>query len=80
MVLHDVSFHVPAGRILGVLGRTGSGKTTLSRLLFRLYDPSSGDILLAGKPLTGVALQACAARWALCHRMCSFSTPACATT
>ena len=45
-VLRDVSFSLPAGRTLGLLGRTGSGKTTLSRLLFRLYDPQAGAVLL----------------------------------
>ncbi len=45
-VLGDVTFRLPAGRVLGVLGRTGSGKTTLTRLLFRLYDPTSGAIRL----------------------------------
>lgn len=43
-VLHNISFHLPAGKVLGVLGRTGSGKSTLTRLLFRLYDPRSGSI------------------------------------
>src|SRR5947209_20330069 len=38
-VLHDVSFQMQPGKVLGVLGRTGSGKTTMARLLFRLYDP-----------------------------------------
>ena len=41
-MLRDVSFRLAAGRVLGVLGRTGSGKTTLTRLLFRLYDPTGG--------------------------------------
>ncbi|MBI1800861.1 MAG: ABC transporter ATP-binding protein [Chloroflexi bacterium] len=50
-VLHDVSFALPAGKVLGVLGRTGSGKTTLTRLLFRLYDPSEGRIGLNGRDL-----------------------------
>jgi ATP-binding cassette subfamily B protein len=44
VVLHDVSFHLSPGKVLGLLGRTGSGKTTLSRLLFRLYGPTSGAI------------------------------------
>lgn len=45
-VLQDVSFAVPPRHVLGVLGRTGSGKTTMTRLLFRLYDVDSGAILL----------------------------------
>jgi ATP-binding cassette subfamily B protein len=45
-VLHDVSFHLAPGRVLGLLGRTGSGKTTITRLLFRLYDPDSGAVCL----------------------------------
>lgn len=50
-VLHDVSFGLPPGAVLGVLGRTGSGKTTLTRLLLRLYDPSAGAIRLGGVDL-----------------------------
>ncbi|MFN2224752.1 MAG: ABC transporter transmembrane domain-containing protein, partial [Anaerolineae bacterium] len=45
-VLHDVSFHLAPGRVLGLLGRTGSGKTTITRLLFRLYDPDRGRVCL----------------------------------
>jgi ATP-binding cassette subfamily B protein len=45
-VLSDISFRLDAGKVLGVLGRTGSGKTTLTRLLFRLYDPDAGSIRL----------------------------------
>jgi ATP-binding cassette subfamily B protein len=45
-VLHDISFQIAAGRTLGILGRTGSGKTTLTRLLFRLYDATAGAIRL----------------------------------
>ncbi|NOK57655.1 MAG: ABC transporter ATP-binding protein [Chloroflexi bacterium AL-W] len=46
LVLHDVSFRLEPGRVLGLLGRTGSGKTTISRLMFRLYDPTAGSICL----------------------------------
>ncbi len=56
MVLHNVSFHLPAGRVLGILGRTGSGKTTLARLLFRLYDPTTGTISLNGADIRDVAI------------------------
>jgi ATP-binding cassette subfamily B protein len=54
--LIDVTFTLPPGRILGVLGRTGSGKTTLTRLLYRLYDPDAGEIRLGGVDLRRVAL------------------------
>ena len=45
-VLRDISFAIQPGKVLGLLGRTGSGKTTLARLLFRLADPQSGSIRL----------------------------------
>ncbi len=55
-VLHDVTFELGADRILGVLGRTGSGKTTLTRLLFRLYDVDTGSIRLDGVNIANAAL------------------------
>lgn len=45
-VLHEISFHLQPGKTLGVLGRTGSGKSSLARLLLRLYDPQQGSICL----------------------------------
>ena len=54
--LADISFHLPPGRVLGVLGRTGSGKTTMTRLLCRLYDPEEGAIRLAGCDLRDIPL------------------------
>lgn len=45
-VLQQITFTLAPGRVLGLLGRTGSGKSTLTRLLFRLYDPSSGAVRL----------------------------------
>jgi ABC-type multidrug transport system fused ATPase/permease subunit len=56
-VLHEVTFRLAPGRVLGLLGRTGSGKTTLTRLLFRLYDPAAGSIRLDGADLRHVAFE-----------------------
>jgi ATP-binding cassette, subfamily B, bacterial len=50
-VLSDVSFQLEPGQVLGLFGRTGSGKTTLARLIFRLYDPQGGQITLGGHDL-----------------------------
>ena len=54
--LTDVSFDLAPGRVLGVLGRTGSGKTTLTRLFFRLYDVDGGTIALDDTDLRAVGL------------------------
>ncbi len=50
-ILRDVSFHLEPGQVLGVLGRTGIGKSTLAKLLLRLYDPDAGQICLGGRDL-----------------------------
>lgn len=57
-VLSGLSFHLKPGAVLGLLGRTGSGKTTLARLIFRLYDPSQGRIALEGADLRTAQLDA----------------------
>ncbi len=54
-VLRDISLHLAPQRVLGLLGRTGSGKTTLTRLIARLYDASAGEIRLNGQPIAGIA-------------------------
>ncbi len=54
--LTGVSFEIQPGRVLGILGRTGSGKSTLTRLLFRLYDPNQGSVRLGGLDLREVRL------------------------
>jgi ATP-binding cassette subfamily B protein len=55
--LSGVSFGIQPGRVLGVLGRTGSGKSTLTRLLFRLYDPNQGAVRLGEADLRAVRLE-----------------------
>jgi len=57
-VLDGVTFSLTPGRVLGIIGRTGSGKTTMARLLVRLLDPGSGRICLGGVDTRCVALRA----------------------
>jgi ATP-binding cassette, subfamily B, bacterial len=52
-VLHDLSFRLEAGEVLGVVGRTGSGKSSLARLLFRFYDPDQGSVRIDDVDLRG---------------------------
>ncbi|HEY7358936.1 MAG TPA: ABC transporter ATP-binding protein [Ktedonobacterales bacterium] len=61
-VLRNVSVSLEPGRVLGVVGRTGSGKTTLTRLLLRFYDPHAGVVRLGGVDLRAVRLAAVRAR------------------
>ncbi|KRL61568.1 ABC transporter ATP-binding protein [Latilactobacillus fuchuensis] len=48
-ILTDVSFSAKAGQTIGIIGETGSGKTTLINLISRFYDPSSGQVLIDGQ-------------------------------
>ena len=54
-VLHDVSFHIPAGARVAVVGPTGSGKTSLTNVLLRFYPLGRGRVLLDGQPLQDYA-------------------------
>ncbi len=54
--LHDIGFTLEPGTALGLLGRTGSGKTTLARLLVRLYDPQTGDVRVGDRPVGSVQI------------------------
>ena len=55
LVLEDVSFKIPAGAVVAVVGENGAGKTTLVKLLAKIYEPTSGQILVDGTPLARIA-------------------------
>ena len=61
-VLRDISFHLPSGATLAVVGATGSGKSALLGLLARVYDPQEGTILLDGRAHHGAVTRRPAAR------------------
>ena len=64
-VLEDLSFELEPSTVTGVLGRTGSGKTTMTRLVCRLYDPTAGGIELGGVDLRDASVSALRARVAV---------------
>ncbi|MBR2121925.1 MAG: ABC transporter ATP-binding protein [Lachnospiraceae bacterium] len=56
-VLKDVSFHCEAGKMLALVGPTGVGKTTLTQLISRFYEPDAGRILVDGQDLMDVTIE-----------------------
>lgn len=54
--LHGISFHIPAGTSLAILGRTGSGKSSIAALMARVYDTSSGRVLIDGNDIRTINL------------------------
>ena len=56
--LKNISFEVKQGQFLAIIGKTGSGKSTLANLMMRMYDVTSGEILVDGKKLDKIDLQA----------------------
>lgn len=56
-VLHDISFHIEPGQTVALVGPTGAGKTTVTALLARIFDPTEGDILVDGVPIQRLKLE-----------------------
>jgi ABC-type multidrug transport system fused ATPase/permease subunit len=55
-VLKDISFTLPRGKSLAIVGETGGGKTTVTNLLFKFYVPNKGKILIDGTDVAGISL------------------------
>jgi ABC-type transport system involved in Fe-S cluster assembly fused permease/ATPase subunit len=53
-ILKNVSFEVPAGKMVAIVGPSGAGKSTIARLLFRFYEPTRGQILIDGQDIRDV--------------------------
>jgi len=53
-ILKGISFEVPAGKMLAIVGPTGAGKSTISRLLFRFYDVTGGRVIVDGQDITQI--------------------------
>lgn len=64
-VLSGIDFDLAAGQHLGIVGRTGSGKSTISRLIFRFYDVGAGQIYLGGQPIEDIQLKCLRSRVSL---------------
>ncbi|MAW80862.1 MAG: ABC transporter permease, partial [Parvularcula sp.] len=63
--VEEVSLDIPAGKMVALVGASGAGKSTLMNLLPRLYEPTSGRILIDGEDITAVTLRSLRARMAL---------------
>ena len=78
-MLKDISFYLKPGEVLGRAWAHRLGKTTLTRLLFRLYDPQKGQVRLDGVDLRDTQLASIGKTWAWSRRVSISSTPACGT-
>ncbi|WP_046213165.1 ABC transporter ATP-binding protein [Paenibacillus wulumuqiensis] len=60
--LSDLNMHIASGQTVGIVGKTGSGKTTLVKLLLRIYDPPPGTILLGGTDVRRISINSLRSR------------------
>jgi subfamily B ATP-binding cassette protein MsbA len=67
-VIKDVSFEIPRGKTVAIVGSSGSGKSTLANLIARLYDPTEGQILIDGKDLRTFEQESLRARMAIVNQ------------
>ncbi len=56
-ILEDISLHIPSGKTVGILGGTGSGKTSLVSLIPRLYEADEGTVMVGGKPVAAYSME-----------------------
>ncbi len=56
-VLHDINLHVQPGEMIGLVGKSGSGKTTMTNLLCRFYDIDEGGLMIDGAPIRDIKLE-----------------------
>jgi len=57
LVVDDVSFTIGRGETLGLVGESGSGKSTIARIVLGLIEPTSGNVIFDGQPVTGISEQ-----------------------
>lgn len=55
--LKDISFHVPQGKVIGLIGSTGAGKSSITQLMTRFYEPAEGHVYIDGKDVTDYDLK-----------------------
>jgi ATP-binding cassette subfamily B (MDR/TAP) protein 7 len=55
-ILNNLTFNVPAGKKIGIVGGSGSGKSTIARLLYRFYDPQEGKIMIGNDDIKDVSI------------------------
>lgn len=55
--IKDINFHAPAGKIIGLIGATGSGKSTITQLIARFYEQNEGNVLIDGRPIADYKLK-----------------------